>query len=166
MPSREVTLEVAAFVESQHALALGVDRSTVQAIAERFLGVCFEDLGKAPRHLDDQDLHVALGHQLPARFARKDPLAAQVPDVLRAYLAHLEERVVLPQAYDLRRALEATLPEFAEAVRTGQQAHHGHGHHAHAPQQPFVHKAKKLGRNDPCFCGSGKKFKNCCAKLG
>jgi len=23
---------------------------------------------------------------------------------------------------------------------------------------------KKLGRNDPCFCGSGKKYKKCCAK--
>jgi hypothetical protein len=21
---------------------------------------------------------------------------------------------------------------------------------------------KKMGRNDPCFCGSGKKFKKCC----
>ena len=23
-------------------------------------------------------------------------------------------------------------------------------------------KQKKIGRNDPCFCGSGKKFKKCC----
>ena len=23
----------------------------------------------------------------------------------------------------------------------------------------------KIGRNDPCFCGSGKKFKNCCMEL-
>jgi SEC-C motif domain protein len=23
---------------------------------------------------------------------------------------------------------------------------------------------KKLGRNEPCFCGSGKKYKKCCAK--
>ena len=22
-------------------------------------------------------------------------------------------------------------------------------------------KAQKIGRNDPCFCGSGKKYKNC-----
>jgi uncharacterized protein YecA (UPF0149 family) len=22
----------------------------------------------------------------------------------------------------------------------------------------------KIGRNDPCFCGSGKKFKKCCGK--
>lgn len=27
---------------------------------------------------------------------------------------------------------------------------------------PFVHKpGEKIGRNDPCPCGSGKKFKNC-----
>ena len=25
-----------------------------------------------------------------------------------------------------------------------------------------IRKAKKIGRNDPCPCGSGKKFKNCC----
>ncbi len=24
--------------------------------------------------------------------------------------------------------------------------------------------AKKVGRNDPCPCGSGKKFKNCCLR--
>jgi SEC-C motif-containing protein len=29
---------------------------------------------------------------------------------------------------------------------------------------PFVREAPKVGRNDPCHCGSGKKFKKCCAK--
>ncbi len=29
------------------------------------------------------------------------------------------------------------------------------------PQQPIV-KGKKIGRNDPCPCGSGKKYKKCC----
>ena len=24
------------------------------------------------------------------------------------------------------------------------------------------HRRKKIGRNDPCPCGSGKKYKNCC----
>ncbi|HOB30279.1 MAG TPA: preprotein translocase subunit SecA [Bacillota bacterium] len=32
---------------------------------------------------------------------------------------------------------------------------------------PTPRKAgKKVGRNDPCPCGSGKKYKNCCGKLG
>ncbi len=27
-----------------------------------------------------------------------------------------------------------------------------------------VSKEKAIGRNDPCPCGSGKKYKNCCGK--
>ncbi len=29
---------------------------------------------------------------------------------------------------------------------------------------PYVNKAPQIGRNDPCPCGSGKKYKNCCGK--
>ena len=29
------------------------------------------------------------------------------------------------------------------------------------PQGPVVNEHKDLGRNDPCWCGSGKKFKRC-----
>ncbi|MDQ1363947.1 MAG: preprotein translocase subunit SecA, partial [Pseudomonadota bacterium] len=31
--------------------------------------------------------------------------------------------------------------------------------------QPFVRSDKKVGRNDPCYCGSGKKYKQCHGKL-
>ena len=35
-----------------------------------------------------------------------------------------------------------------------------------APRQPRRVKAsEKVGRNDPCPCGSGKKYKNCCGKV-
>ena len=30
---------------------------------------------------------------------------------------------------------------------------------------PFTNSSPKVGRNDPCPCGSGKKYKNCCGKL-
>jgi SEC-C motif-containing protein len=30
------------------------------------------------------------------------------------------------------------------------------------PSHPFIREAPKTGRNDPCPCGSGKKFKKCC----
>jgi preprotein translocase subunit SecA len=32
---------------------------------------------------------------------------------------------------------------------------------AEAPQQPMVRDTPKVGRNDPCPCGSGKKYKQC-----
>jgi len=31
--------------------------------------------------------------------------------------------------------------------------------------QPFVRNGQKVGRNQPCPCGSGKKYKQCCGKL-
>lgn len=30
------------------------------------------------------------------------------------------------------------------------------------PQQPYVRETPKIGRNEPCPCGSGKKYKKCC----
>lgn len=41
---------------------------------------------------------------------------------------------------------------------------------SHAPKSsapshtPYVNKEQQVGRNDPCPCGSGKKYKNCCGK--
>ena len=38
---------------------------------------------------------------------------------------------------------------------------HDHGHHHH-PVTQVVRSGPKIGRNDPCPCGSGKKHKKCC----
>jgi len=50
----------------------------------------------------------------------------------------------------------------------GPDCHHDHEHddghshgHAHSSSEPYRREAPKLGRNDPCFCGSGKKYKKC-----
>lgn len=36
----------------------------------------------------------------------------------------------------------------------------------HDDMKPFTRSGKKVGRNDPCPCGSGKKFKRCCQGKG
>lgn len=33
------------------------------------------------------------------------------------------------------------------------------------PAKPYVREQKKVGRNEPCWCGSGKKFKQCHGKI-
>ncbi|RTZ73187.1 MAG: preprotein translocase subunit SecA [Gammaproteobacteria bacterium] len=33
------------------------------------------------------------------------------------------------------------------------------------PAQPYVREGRKVGRNEPCPCGSGKKYKQCCGRL-
>jgi preprotein translocase subunit SecA len=36
---------------------------------------------------------------------------------------------------------------------------------ADAKKEPVRRKDEKVGRNDPCPCGSGKKYKKCCGKV-
>ena len=37
---------------------------------------------------------------------------------------------------------------------------HDHGHHHHV-REPYVRVDPKIGRNDPCPCDNGKKYKKC-----
>jgi uncharacterized protein YecA (UPF0149 family) len=80
--------------------------------------------------------------------------------VLAAMVDHLETAHVMGQAFEVRLALLDAAPGFVEHVQSG----------ANATEQvvetsaPFVHRASKLGRNDPCSCGSGKKYKHCHGK--
>ena len=44
-------------------------------------------------------------------------------------------------------------------------AHASSGKEEATKRKPVVKKQQEPGRNDPCPCGSGKKYKNCCGKL-
>lgn len=50
---------------------------------------------------------------------------------------------------------------FVEGDSHTHRGGHGHHHHHHTPQT-VVREAPKVGRNDPCICGSEKKYKKCC----
>ncbi len=161
MGTKEVALDVAAFLDSSEAGELSTpSRKDVRKIAEIFLAVCYDELGTKPRLLDGQGVAAALERGLPGRLKAKDPLAEHVPAVLAAYLDHLEATQVVTQAFEMRRGLEEATPAFLELVRSGRNAEHATA----VASDPFVHGATKLGRNDPCSCGSGKKFKKCHGK--
>ncbi|HKL49678.1 MAG TPA: preprotein translocase subunit SecA [Wenzhouxiangellaceae bacterium] len=52
---------------------------------------------------------------------------------------------------------------LTNAPAGGQAA--GSGGSTEASDQPFVREGRKVGRNEPCPCGSGKKYKQCHGKL-
>ena len=71
-----------------------------------------------------------------------------------------QRRATAPMSY--------THAEAAAMAGAGQGA-------AEAPEQgaveepakkPFIRPDRKIGRNEPCPCGSGKKFKQCHGKIG
>ncbi len=49
-------------------------------------------------------------------------------------------------------------------IRKQQQAAIASSGGESAPAKPIRRQGKKVGRNDPCPCGSGRKYKNCCLR--
>lgn len=67
-------------------------------------------------------------------------------------------------AYGIERGQEAVLHEKAEFHRIGGQWLYTRA--VRLGPAPFKSTAPKVGRNDPCPCGSGKKYKHCCLAKG
>lgn len=67
--------------------------------------------------------------------------------------------------------MHSTKEQNKENTEHSHDHDHDHGHvHIHGPHcnhhhhdlKPITREAPKVGRNDPCPCGSQKKFKKCC----
>ncbi len=78
------------------------------------------------------------------------------------------------ETQDQVAAAEKAAEEAAARAATNVQYHHADYDEALAEadkaagdqaQTPFVREGEKIGRNDPCWCGSGKKYKHCHGKL-
>ena len=90
-------------------------------------------------------------------YAQEDPLRAYTTEGYELfdrllYTIDKETTIYLLRA-EVRQNTERKEVAKGEAVRDPQKE---------KKRQPK--KVKKVGRNDPCPCGSGKKYKNCCGK--
>lgn len=54
--------------------------------------------------------------------------------------------------------------QIQDRLQTAQASHGDNVSPAETKKTPKKADGKKVGRNDPCPCGSGKKYKNCCGK--
>ncbi len=75
---------------------------------------------------------------------------AQAEDIRRAHLAH-----------DIKFEHEDVLDALAAGVGIGEEGSTTEVTSEHSTVIPFKRQDKKIGRNEVCPCGSGKKFKHC-----
>ena len=83
---------------------------------------------------------------------------AQIPEVQQVQEAAPEQRTQRQQYTESKQNIGEE-----QLVDRNQQAAAQHDTRAQQPRTPII-KDKLPGRNDPCPCGSGKKFKNCHGK--
>ena len=111
---------------------------------------------------------------MEARNQRVSPASAvrEEPETAPAPLAAAPGRGIGQAARPRRGNGAAPTPASRESTSSRSQAgppRRGNGT-APAPAPaaggtPFVRAARKVGRNEPCPCGSGKKYKRCCGRL-
>ncbi|MFZ5364186.1 MAG: preprotein translocase subunit SecA [Patescibacteria group bacterium] len=102
-------------------------------------------------------------------YGQHDPLVEYKKETYRMFqeLMHLINREVVYNIYKV--GLETkTAPSLLQrqGVRMSAPAKEGDGRNVPADikAKPRTAEGEKIGRNDPCPCGSGKKYKKCCGK--
>ena len=93
-------------------------------------------------------------------YAQTDPIIAYKKESLEMF----EEMIAAIQDETVRRLYSVRLQKNEEVKRqrVANATSESVGGDGTVKKQP--RKVKKLGRNEPCPCGSGKKYKNCCGR--
>ncbi len=148
--------EVAEFLSSPHGEPFASDPLGTGEVARTFLEICRQQLGARVELLDEEHLRDALLELLPRRLAPRERASAEAPAIVRALLAWAHELHPNPNSWKLDGLLDDLEPQWPGRLKAiGGTA-------VAAATAPITRHASKLGRNDPCPCGSGKKWKKCC----
>jgi preprotein translocase subunit SecA len=107
-------------------------------------------------HLDVMDsLREGIGLRA---YGQRDPLTEykhEAYQMFQGLIARIREDIV---RYAFKVNVHKQPQRRQQAVVTGEQGDKA------GPAAPVRREGKKIGRNDPCPCGSGKKYKRCCGK--
>ncbi|SIR47002.1 protein translocase subunit secA [Aeromonas sp. RU39B] len=166
---RERILEEAGRVYSHKQEMVGVDvlRNFEKAVMLQTLDGLWKEHLAAMDHLR-QGIHLrGYAQKNPKQEYKRESfeLFTQMLETLKRDVISVLSRVQV-QERDVETMEEQQRQRAESAPRT--YSHEAAENQLAEPEQegqPFVREEQKVGRNDPCPCGSGKKFKQCHGKL-
>ncbi len=120
-----------------------------QVLVSFFVHAC-EDQGMDPGDLSEKELRAGLLEGV-AKVQLPESARPEIPRLCQSFLEELEDQGRLGGGANLGRYVAALRSAYLEAA-------------ADRPR-PIVAVTSKVGRNDPCPCGSGQKYKKCCLRL-
>jgi hypothetical protein len=142
------------YASSEHFMFLP---PAVKENAESLLGAFFRQAGEKTQALESlkaRDVEeVFLGH-MPRLNVTVEAKRA-VPELLDGFFTFLKDTGRFPAAGAWQMCVETVRGKYLEGIRDD----------GSVKGTTFKKKYTDVGRNDPCPCGSGKKFKKCCMEL-
>ena len=146
---------ISEYASSEHFL---VSEGPEKDRIEGMLGAFFREAAAlGPATLEDlksKQIETVLLEAMP-RLDMSAEAKRAVPDQLEGFFAFLKESGRFPPAGAWRMCVEAVRPRYLASLRAD----------GSVKGTTFKKQYTDVGRNDPCPCGSGKKFKKCCMEL-
>jgi len=142
-------------------------KSNADFISKSFLDYVFFNENKELKEMNDAQVNHFMLEYAPRKLEFTPESAKKVPEILSNFLIFLETEGHLHNGVHLGELAKKNTRPFLElipkkktrivkaAIKT-------------TPKKKAAKKIAveaKVGRNDPCPCGSGKKYKKCCGKL-
>ncbi|MBR2452989.1 MAG: SEC-C domain-containing protein, partial [Clostridia bacterium] len=90
-------------------------------------------------------------------YAQRDPIIEYKFEAMDMF----EEMIAVIKEETVRQLFHIVLESKIERTQVAKPMAANHGGDGTVEKKPVV-KSEKVGRNDPCPCGSGKKYKHCC----
>ena len=133
--------------DSVRSFSSGI-REYAPELLTTFLVVACEARDIEPEDVEEPDLKASLLKL--AKLQLPESVKLEVPSLCGAMLADLESQGRLGGGRVLGAYVRALEDAFAEV--------------ASGKPKPVKRPGSRIGRNDPCPCGSGRKYKKCCGK--
>jgi preprotein translocase subunit SecA len=92
-------------------------------------------------------------------------IKSEVTRILMTVQIHSAEELQAVEEPDLPRNVQYQHAEFGDAAAEPVAGDDDEAQTEAEKEQPFVRDGQKVGRNDPCPCGSGRKYKHCHGRL-
>lgn len=100
-------------------------------------------------------------------YGQKNPLQEYQKEGFEMFeeMIHRIQEDVVQKLFTIELARESVQQVEMQQPRPQRMVlSHGNENVQSAPVSPARRQSEKVGRNDPCPCGSGKKYKRCCGK--
>ncbi|MBQ9145416.1 MAG: preprotein translocase subunit SecA [Clostridia bacterium] len=113
-------------------------------------------------HIDNMDaLRKGIGLR---QYGQRDPVVSYQQEGYEMFEAMVETMQETMVRELLKLSLEPTVSQTQQPVKTKTRLQEYPDHLVTNEQGSAMRKSAKIGRNDPCPCGSGKKYKMCCGR--
>ena len=140
------------YAESEHFLFLAPEaKEHAEAALAAFCARVAERGGRTAGEVTPKLVEAALLQDM-GRLALPPAARRAVPEMLQGFFAFLRETGRYPAAGALELCAEALAPKYRAALRDD----------GTVKGETYRKASSEVGRNDPCFCGSGLKYKKCC----